>query len=67
MNGDEIVYELLIHSKKVISAEEIESACAFQASLHEAFADYLFEKFGGYQVITAKHGKVEIKTTRGDL
>lgn len=66
VNGDQIVYSLEVHSRSVISAEEIEGYCIFGPSLHEDLADQLFKKFKGKQFLKARHRGVEIETIRGE-
>lgn len=65
-NEKHIIFNLELHSKKMIMVEEIK---AFTNTLakqyHEPIADALYEKFGGYQVLVAKHHGVEIETRRG--
>lgn len=65
-NGDTIQYTLTISSLEKIMAEDIEDATCSRESYHEDMADILHKRFGGIQTITATHGKVTIKTIRGE-
>lgn len=65
-NGDIIEYSLIIESCKMIQVEHITSFLhEFNDGYHENFADYLQDKFGGFQRLTAIHGDVIIETERG--
>lgn len=60
-----IEYRLQIETGSVIKAESIVAECTFnQPEFHESIADWLFEKLGGRQVLTATHTGVEIETRR---
>jgi len=60
-----IHYMLRIETESVVMAEAIEDACRLEpTAYHESIADTLFQKFGGKQTITARHGAVDITTVR---
>lgn len=66
VNEDVIEYSLTIESIQMIEVERITDAIAnCKRGFHELFADFLHQKFGGYQIMTAFHGGVLIETTRG--
>lgn len=65
-NGKTINYRLEIRSTFLILAEDIEKACDVGPSFHESLADEFQRKFGGRQELTARHGRVEIQTIRGE-
>lgn len=65
VNGHTISYWLKISSYALILAEEIEDAVDVGPSFHESLADDFYKKFGGQQTLTARHGRVKIKTVRG--
>jgi len=68
INGDSIVYELLIASEKVVMVESIEAACkSMERALHEVLADVLQRKLGGEQTLTARHGAVDVRTERNEV
>lgn len=65
-DNDMIVYDLEIHSDEMVRVEHINTAVALIAEgYQENIADTLYERFGGYQKITATHQGVEITTERG--
>jgi hypothetical protein len=66
INSDPIIYNLEIQKDEFIAAEAIEKAVTVEMTLHEFLANNLFREFGGRQVLTARHGRVEIKTIRGE-
>lgn len=67
-NGMAIIYALEIQSERMIHAEHIVTACALhKRAYHEAIADDLHGKFGGFHVLKAHHHGVDIETQRGAL
>jgi hypothetical protein len=64
-NNERVVdYLLTIRSRKVIMVEEIQTAVCDLRGYHEEFADKLFARFGGQQVISAHHHGTDIETER---
>jgi len=67
-NGQVIIYELQIQTEKMIHVEHITTACAsHKKAYHEAIADDLHARFGGFQVLKAHHHGVDIETRRGGI
>lgn len=69
-NSEAIIYDLRITvpDNRRIPVEHIVTACALhRKGFHEAIAADLFDRFGGFQVLTAHHHGVDIETTRGAL
>lgn len=66
INGEMVIYNLEISKDDFIAAESIEKAVNVKMVLHENLANNLHREFGGRQVMTAKHGCVEIQTIRGE-
>lgn len=65
-NSQVIAYDLEISTDKMVQVEHIVTACALHAKdYHEAIADALHARFGGYQVLKAHHHGVDIETQRG--
>ena len=65
VNGDMIDYDLTIESSEMIEVEKIVDATDdLKEGYHEIFADQLAEFLGGFQIITAHHHGVHIKTMR---
>jgi hypothetical protein len=65
VNGDMIDYHLTIESSEMIEVEKIVDATDdLQEGYHEIFADQLIALLGGFQIITAHHHGVDIKTMR---
>lgn len=65
VDGASIEYRLQIEADSPIKAEQIVAECTFnQPEFHESIADWLLEKLGGRQVLTATHTGVEIETRR---
>lgn len=71
-NGLSVIYDLKLTVKadEFIMVENIQAACAEAAKqeqpYHENIADYLYDRFGGHQVITAHHHGTDIETRRGE-
>lgn len=63
-----IIYNLEIHSEKMIYAEKIVVACrVWQQEYHEKMADSLISQFPGtLQILRAHHQGVDIETRRGE-
>lgn len=66
VDGALISYELEIMSRQMLMTEDIEQACPSEPHFHENLADGFFRKFGGVQLLKARHGRVEIQTIRGE-
>lgn len=67
-NDLHIIFHLEIHTNKMVMVDEIKDFTRTLAKqYHEPIADALYEKFGGYQVLVAKHHGVEIETRRGAI
>lgn len=65
-NGQIIEYSLEIHHTEMVQVEHIVKACALHKNtFHEAIADALVARFGGYQILKAHHHGVDIETWRG--
>lgn len=65
-DNDMIIYNLEIHKTEMVRVEHINTATSLiDEGYQENIADALFERFGGYQKITAVHQDVEITTERG--
>lgn len=65
VDGDAVVYQLAIETKRVIQAEEIRKAGLITEPLfHEQIADNLGRVFGGKQTLVATHRGVKITTER---
>lgn len=64
-NNDRMVdYSLTIRSNRMIMVEDIQGATTGLTGFHEAFADMLFAKFGGSQIIVAHHHGTDVETIR---
>lgn len=67
-NGLYIIFHLEIQTKQMVMVDEIKDfARTLAKQYHEPIADALHEKFGGYQILIAKHHGVEIETRRGAI
>lgn len=65
-NGKHIIFHLEIQTKKMVMVEDIKAfADTLANQFHEPIADALFGRFGGYQILTARHHGVDIETRRG--
>lgn len=65
-NGEQIIYNLEIHSRDKVMVEHIKTACALHKNgYHEDIADDLHHRFGGLQIISANHHGVGIESRRG--
>lgn len=66
VNKTRVHYHLKIETDQIISVEELlehlATVCA--EGFHELMADYLYETFGGTQILVAYHHGVEIETAR---
>ncbi len=71
VNEQKVEYDLRIETTRTIMVEDIQAAVVEAVKLekpyHETMADFLFERFGGRQSMTAFHHGVEITTERGAL
>ena len=71
VNSRQVEYTLEIEAQRTIMVEEIQAAVVEAAALekpyHETMADWLYERFGGRQTMTAFHHGTEITTRRGRL
>lgn len=66
-DNDMIIYNLEIHNDEMVRVEHINTAIALiTEGYQENIADTLYDRFGGYQIITATHQGVEIVTERGE-
>jgi hypothetical protein len=71
-NGLTVIYdlEITVGDDQFIMVENIQAACVeaqkIEKPYHENIADYLFERFGGRQVIRAHHHGTDIETRRGE-
>lgn len=66
-NGEPIIFDLTIKTTKMIFVEHIVTATSLiKQGFHEQIADDLYNRFGGYQVLTAHHHGVDIETIRGE-
>jgi hypothetical protein len=64
-NKRRVKYTLTIESHDTVMVEDIQRAVAkFETGYHEAFADRLFERFGGKQTLSAHHHGTDITTIR---
>jgi hypothetical protein len=62
-----IDYQLTIESKQMINVFDIQKfTSGFERGYHEDFADMLFDKFRGKQVIEAHHHGFFIRTVRSE-
>ncbi len=65
-NDRRITYALTVRSGDMVMVEEIVQFCLdLRSGFHEDFADRLFRRFGGTQVLHAHHHGVDITTIRG--
>jgi hypothetical protein len=65
VNGQEIEYDLVIVSQKMIRVEDIIAlADQHRVGFHEQIADAFFDAFGGNQTMSAHHHGVDITSTR---
>jgi hypothetical protein len=65
-NGRIVEYSLEIRACRMILAEDIVKACGqVKRAYHEQIAETLYNKLGGFQVLTAHHHGVDIETRRG--
>jgi hypothetical protein len=63
VNGKLINYRLVIRSEAKILCEHIETRCAMhRKGFHEDIAADLKKAFPGEQKLTARHGRVQVKT-----
>lgn len=67
-NSKPIIYDLEIHSEKMIYVEKIAIACQmWQQEYHEKMADALIVQFPGtVQIMRAHHHGVDVETRRGE-
>lgn len=63
-NGRSVDYALTIETSRTIMVEDIQSAVANLEGYHEAFADKLFQQFGGRQTLVAHHHGTDVETRR---
>lgn len=67
-DGELIIYDLTIESKKKIMVEHIVSSCKMiKNKHHEDIADILSSQFDGKHTMTATHQGVLITTNRSNL
>ena len=68
-NSRQVDYTLEINTSRTIMVEEIVAACQEATRCakpyHETMAEFLYEKFGGRQIMRAHHHGVDIETIRG--
>lgn len=64
-NGEQIIYTLETRTDRMIHVENILTATKIVTGFHEAIADDLHARFGGFQKMTAIHHGVAIETHRG--
>jgi hypothetical protein len=66
VNGIMVAYVLTIATPRTIMVEAIQAAVGtLTTGYHEAFADKLWQQFGGTQTLTANHHGTDIETVRG--
>jgi hypothetical protein len=64
-NSHTVAYDLTIESRTTIMVEDIQSEVSkLKRGYHEHFADSLYARFGGKQMITAHHHGTDITTVR---
>lgn len=63
-NSRAVDYVLTIESARMIMVEDLQQVTRDLIGYHEDFADKLWQRFGGRQILTAHHHGTDIETIR---